>query len=109
MDYINRNHFDEDLAQWVKPRKKFKVDLASIDTDLLMAGEDSFKGLDNLISEVETRSMKVPVLLRQYIGLNAKIICFNIDPKFADCLDGFLVLDLQKVPQDIIDKLGKNL
>jgi putative hemolysin len=109
VDYINRNHFDHDMAQYVKPRKKFKVDFSSIDTDLLMAGEDSFKGLDNLISEVETRSMKVPVLLRQYIALNAKIICFNIDPKFADCLDGFLVLDLEKVPQDILDKLGKNL
>jgi hypothetical protein len=109
VDYINRNHFDHDMAQYVKPRKKFKVDLASIDTDLLLAGEDTFKGLDNLISEVETRNMKVPVLLRQYIALNAKIISFNIDPKFADCLDGFLVLDLEKVPQDILDKLGKNL
>jgi putative hemolysin len=109
VDYINRNHFDHDLAQYVRPRKKFKVDFSSIDTDLLMAGEDTFKGLDNLISEVETRNMKVPVLLRQYIALNAKIICFNIDPKFADCLDGFLLLDLQKVPQDILEKLGKNL
>ena len=108
VDYINRNHFDDELAQYVRPRKKFRVDFSSIDTDLLMAGEDSFKGLDNMISEVETRSMKVPVLLRQYISLNAKIICFNIDPKFADCLDGFLVLDLQKVPQDILEKLGKN-
>lgn len=109
VDYINRNHFDEEMAQYIRPRKKFKVDLGSIDTDLLMSGEDSFKGLDILISEVETRSLKVPVLLRQYIGLNAKIISFNIDPKFADCLDGFLVLDLEKVPQDILDKLGKNL
>ena len=109
VDYINRNHFDHELAQYVKPRKQFKVDFASIDADLLLAGEDSFKGLDNLISEVETRSMKVPVLLRQYIALNAKIICFNIDPKFADCLDGFLVLDLEKVPQEMLEKLGKNL
>jgi len=109
VDYINRNHFDHEMAQYVRPRKKFKVDFSSVDTDILMAGEDSFKGLDNLISEVETQSMKVPVLLRQYIALNAKIICFNIDPKFANCLDGFLVLDLQKVPQDILDKLGKNL
>ncbi|HMG10850.1 MAG TPA: lysophospholipid acyltransferase family protein [Mucilaginibacter sp.] len=109
VDYINRNHFDHEMAQYVKPRKKFKVDFSKIDTDLLMAGEDSFKGLDNLISEVETRNMKVPVLLRQYIALNAKIISFNIDPKFADCLDGFLVLDLEKVPQDILEKLGKNL
>jgi putative hemolysin len=109
VNYINRNHFDHEMAQFVRPRKKFKVDLASIDTDLLMGGEDSFKSLDNLISEVETRNMKVPVLLRQYIALNAKIICFNIDPKFSDCLDGFLVLDLEKVPQDILEKLGKNL
>ncbi|HVW13810.1 MAG TPA: lysophospholipid acyltransferase family protein [Mucilaginibacter sp.] len=109
VDYINRNHFDHEMAQYVRPRKKFKVDFSSIDKDLLLAGEDSFKGLDNLISEIESGTMKVPVLLRQYIALNARIICFNIDPKFADCLDGFLVLDLQKVPQDILDKLGKNL
>ena len=109
VDYINRNHFDHEMAQYVRPRKKFKVDFSSIDTDLLLAGEDSFKGLDNIISEIETQSLKVPVLLRQYIALNAKIICFNIDPKFADCLDGLLVLDLQKVPQEILDKLGKNL
>jgi putative hemolysin len=109
VDYINRHHFDHEMAQFVRPRKKFKVNMESIDTDLLMEGEDTFKGLDALISEVETRNMKVPVLLRQYIALNAKIICFNIDPKFADCLDGFLVLDLEKVPQDILEKLGKNL
>lgn len=109
VDYINRNHFDHELAQYVKPRKKFKVNFENIDTDLLMSGGDSFKGLDNLISEVETHNMKVPVLLRQYIQLNAKIISFNIDPKFSDCLDGFLVLDLEKVPQDILEKLGKNL
>jgi putative hemolysin len=109
VDYINRNHFDHEMAQWVKPRKKFKVDFSKIDTDVLMAGEDSFKILDDLISEVETRSMKVPVLLRQYIALNANIICFNIDPKFADCLDGFLVLDFQKVPAEMLEKLAKNL
>ncbi len=109
VDYITRHHFDHEMAQWVKPRKDFKVDFNSIDTDLLMSGEDSLKGLDNLISEIETRNMKLPVLLRQYIALNGKIICFNIDPKFADCLDGFLVLDLKKVPKDMLMKLGKNL
>lgn len=109
VDYINRNHFDHDMAQFVRPRKKFKVDFSKIDTDVLMAGEESFKLLDDLISEVETRSMKVPVLLRQYIALNANIICFNIDPKFADCLDGFLVLDFKKVPTEMLEKLAKNL
>jgi putative hemolysin len=109
VDYITRNHFDHEMAEYVKPRKQFKVDFSSIDAELLLTGEDSLKSLDNLISELEVRNMKVPVLLRQYISLNAKIICFNIDPKFADCLDGFLVLDLQKVPQEILLKLAKNL
>lgn len=74
-----------------------------------MEGEDTFKSLDHLISQVETHNMKVPVLLRQYIALNARIISFNIDPKFSDSLDGFLVLDLENVPQDMLEKLGKNL
>ena len=108
VDYINRNHFDNEMAVFVKPRKKFKVDFSKIDTDVLRGNEDTFKNLDSLISEVETRNMKVPVLLRQYIGLNAKIIGFNIDPKFSDSLDGFLVLDLEKIPQDMLEKLTQN-
>ncbi len=109
VDHIYRNHFDHDMAQFVKPHKRFKVDFSKIDANLLLQDEDSFKGIDRLIDEVETRNMKVPVLLRQYMALNAKIICFNIDPKFANCLDGFLVLDLEKVPHDMLEKLGKNL
>ncbi len=109
VDYISKNHFDHRLAQLVKPRKKFKVDFASIEADVLLNPGSSLKTLDDLISDVETSGMKIPVLLRQYIALNAKIICFNIDPKFSDSLDGFLVADLQEIPAEMIEKLGKNL
>ena len=108
VDFIYRNHFDYEMAQMVKPRKKFKVDYSKIDADILTASSSSLKNLDALITEIETTHIKVPVLLRQYIALNAKIICFNIDPKFADCLDGFLILDLEVVPKDMFEKLGKN-
>lgn len=109
VDFIYQNHFDYEMADMVKPRKKFKVDYSKIDVDILTKNNSSLKNLDHLITEIETSHIKVPVLLRQYIALNAKIICFNIDPKFSDCLDGFLVLDLENVPQDMLDKLGKNL
>ncbi|MBU1759364.1 MAG: GNAT family N-acetyltransferase, partial [Bacteroidetes bacterium] len=109
VNFIYKNHFDQEMAQMVKPRKKFKVDFSKIDADILTSSSSSFKNLDSLISEIETTHIKVPVLLRQYIALNAKIICFNIDPKFSDCLDGFLVLDLENVPLDMLEKLGKNL
>jgi len=108
VNFIYRNHFDAEMAQMVKPRKQFKVDFSKIDADILTASSSSLKNLDSLISEIETSHIKVPVLLRQYIALNAKIICFNIDPKFSDCLDGFLVLDLESVPPDMLEKLGKN-
>lgn len=109
VNFIYQNHFDSEMAQMVKPRKKFKVDFSQIDAEILTASSKSLKNLDALISEIETTHIKVPVLLRQYMALNAKIICFNIDPKFSDCLDGFLVLNLENVPEDMIDKLGKNL
>jgi putative hemolysin len=109
VNFIYRNHFDHEMAQMVKPRKQFKVDFSKIDADILTANSNSLKNLDSLIAEVESNHIKIPVLLRQYIALNAKIICFNIDPKFSDSLDGFLVLDLENIPQDMIEKLGKNL
>ena len=109
VDYISTHHFDHELAQYVKPRKAFKVDFSKIDKDLLLAPNDTLKNLDSLISEIETSHLKVPVLLRQYLALNAKIICFNIDPKFSDSLDGFLVVDMEKIPLEMLEKIGKNL
>lgn len=47
------------------------------------------KAMDSLISEIESSQMKVPVLLRQYLALNAKLISFNIDPKFSDLIGWF--------------------
>jgi putative hemolysin len=108
VNFIYRHHFDHEMAQMVKPRKQFKVDFSKIDADILTASNSSLKSLDSLISEIESGHIKVPVLLRQYIALNAKIICFNIDPKFSDSLDGFLVLNLKNIPQDMLEKLGKN-
>lgn len=106
VNYITKNNYDNNLSQFVKPRKKFKVDFSKIDNELLLESNETIKGLDNLISELETTHLKVPVMLRQYLGLNAKIICFNIDPKFSNSLDGFLVADLKNMPQEMLDKLG---
>jgi hypothetical protein len=65
------------------------------------------KDLDLQISEIEATNAKVPILLKKYISQNSKIIGFNIDPKFNDALDGFLIMDLQNVPEDTIKMLDK--
>jgi hypothetical protein len=41
----------------------------------------------------------VPVLLRQYLSLNGKLVSFNVDPDFNNALDGLIVVDLRRVPQ----------
>lgn len=109
VDYITKNHFDYELAHLIKPKNKFKADLSAIDKDLLVETSDSLKDLDSLISDIESTHIKIPVLLRQYMNLNAKIICFNIDPKFSDCLDGFLLVDTQNIPAEMLERIGKNL
>jgi putative hemolysin len=109
VDYITKNHFDYELAHFIKPKNKFKADLSAIDKDLLVETSDSLKDLDSLISDIENTHIKIPVLLRQYMNLNAKIICFNIDPKFSDCLDGFLLVDTQNIPTEMLERIGKNL
>ena len=37
----------------------------------------------------------LPVLLRQYVALNAVLLKFNVDPQFCDALDGLVVVDLR--------------
>lgn len=109
IEYIRRNCYDNRLAKFIRPKKKFEAELNDLETELLESHINSIKSLDSLISEIELNHNKVPVLLRQYIQLNAKIIGFNVDPKFNDSLDGFLVLDIQAIPEETIKMLGKNL
>ncbi len=107
IEFIRKNCWDATLANFVIPKKRFDVDLDDLETELLESHQTSVKSLDALISEIEINHYKVPVLLRQYIQLNAKICGFNVDPKFNDSLDGFLVLDLKDIPEETMKMLGK--
>jgi putative hemolysin len=62
--------------------------------------------LDKLIQEIDP-GKNLPVLLKKYIGLNAQIVCFNVDKKFNNCLDGFLFLEYHKIPENIKEGLRK--
>jgi putative hemolysin len=67
------------------------------------------QALDNLIEDIEPDHIRLPVLLRQYLRLNARFISFNVDPQFSDVLDGFILLDLRDVPYEMIEALRKEL
>jgi putative hemolysin len=103
VDFITKNHFDETMSEYVKPRKKYKYQYKGEGAALLNMQNDDIKMLDNMISEIETSQNKIPVLLKKYLKQNAKIIAFNIDPKFNNALDGFLVMNIEQVPEDTFE------
>jgi putative hemolysin len=46
----------------------------------------------------------VPVLLRQYLGLNGKLVSFNVDASFNDALDGLIVVDMRNVDEKTLGR-----
>jgi putative hemolysin len=65
--------------------------------------------LSELIADIEPDSKGVPVLLRHYIRLGAKVLAFNVDPDFGNCLDALVMVDLAKVNDRILERLmGKS-
>lgn len=106
VEFIKKNYFDDHLAQFVKPRKQFKVKgLKNINISTLADFGNNIKTLDSIIADIDRKHNKIPVLLRQYIAMSGRIVAFNVDPKFADCLDGLLVLNFSNMPPEMLEKL----
>ena len=105
--FIKKNYYKSEFARFVKPRNKFKLTpVTNLDMDILYEITRNISKLDHLISDIET-NYRMPVLLKKYLQLNGKIISFNIDPKFNECLDGLIVLDVYDVPIETIASLSK--
>ncbi len=108
--YIKKHFFNDHLAAFLKPRKPFKVKVDKVDIEMLADNLDAeLQALDNLIEDIEPEHFRLPVLVRQYLKLNARFISFNVDPNFSDVLDGFIILDLNDVPIAMIESLRKEV
>ncbi|HQW86001.1 MAG TPA: GNAT family N-acyltransferase [Flavobacteriales bacterium] len=110
MAYVERHHYDRDMAAMVTPRNRFRVKRDGADSEaLVQASEADMKKMDRLIAEIDPHESAMPVLLKKYLLLNAKIIGFNCDPHFNDALDGLMVLDLHKLPPRTVEDLRKGM
>ncbi len=106
--YLKSQFYDHERAKHIKARKPFKVKYNDISKTLLNAHKNSLKEIEDLIEELEPFGLKIPVLLKKYLGQNAKIVGFNIDPNFNNCLDGLVLLDFAMVPSQTIRKFSKS-
>lgn len=108
VEFIKTYFYDDSKAGFIIPRKKFVVkDDAAVDRKIFIdiADRDVSK-IERIIMDIEP-GYRIPVLLRKYLEINGKIIGFNVDPKFNDCLDGLLIVDLYNTPPDMIKGLSK--
>ncbi len=106
--FIMQNHLNWKMAQHVRPRNSYKFKSRNPEVNILMETmEHDINRLDKAIGDLDELNSGLPVLLKKYIKLNAKIISFNVDPKFNNCLDGLIVLDVNNVPKATIESLSK--
>jgi putative hemolysin len=64
----------------------------------------SIEDLSAVVASIEDDGKGVPVLLRHYLKLNARMAAFNIDPDFAGALDGLVVLDLRRSDPKLLQR-----
>jgi putative hemolysin len=110
VDFVKTYFFDEEMAKFIVPRKKFVVNTDGIiDRKIFIdSSERDINKIERIILDIEP-GYKLPVLLKKYMEINAKIIGFNIDPKFNNCLDGLMILDLYETPPDLINGLSREM
>ena len=101
--FLRRNALSAELAKWVRPRNPPKLGGRREGMSKLAAvAVKTVEAVDELVGEIESELRGMPVLLRQYLKLNAKLLGFNVDPDFGNVLDGLMLVDLLEVSPAIL-------
>ncbi len=106
IEFMKSNYYDPFLATYIHPRKEFKVKLKDADKDFIFdKTQADLNKLDKLIDELEPNFLRLPVLIKQYIKQNAKIIGFNVDPNFNNSIDALMYIRITDIPEKTIRPL----
>jgi putative hemolysin len=110
VDFFKTYFYSEELSRFIVPKKDFKLKPDKvIDRKVFIeTSERDINKIEHIIEETEP-GYRIPILLKKYMEINAKIIGFNIDPKFNNCLDGLMILDLYDTPQKLIRGLSREM
>lgn len=110
VSYLKAHEMESVLKNEVKafnpPRK---ADLKRAESSILPIGLTDAQGLSQLVADIEEDGKGIPVLLRQYLKLNGKILSFGVDKHFGDVLDCLILVDIFKTPERSLKRyLGKD-
>jgi len=103
IEFMKSHYFDPNVAQYIKPKKEFKVKLKDADKDLVFDASDAdLNKFDKIIDEIEPENMRLPVLIKKYIRQNAKVVAFNVDPLFNNAVDGLMYIKIEDLPESTV-------
>ena len=108
VNYLMKNHFDHSMASNCHPRKKFKSGKKQDNSyETFLAGIDNnIKTMDFCIEDIQ-QGFNVPVLIKKYLMMNGKVIGFNVDPDFNNCLDALVLVEVDKIPEQMVAGLKR--
>jgi hypothetical protein len=103
IEFMKSNYWDPYVAQYIRPKKEFKVALKDADKEFVFdETEADLNKFDRLIEEIEPGSLRLPVLIKKYIKQNAKVVAFNVDPLFNNAIDGLMYIRIADLPESTV-------
>ncbi len=103
IEFMRSHYYDPYLAQYIHPKKEYKVKLNDADKDFVFdASKADMVKFDKIIDELEPGSLRMPVLLKKYVKQNARLLAFNVDPKFNNAVDGLMYIKISDIPDSTV-------
>ncbi|WP_299712471.1 lysophospholipid acyltransferase family protein [uncultured Tenacibaculum sp.] len=103
IEFMKSHYYDPYVAQYIYPKKEFKVKLKDGDKDFVFDATDSdMQKFDKIIDELEPGTLRIPVLIKKYVKQNARLVAFNVDPKFNNAVDGLMYIKVADLPESTV-------
>jgi putative hemolysin len=103
IEFMKSHYYDPYVAQYIHPKKEYKVKLKDADKDFVFnETESDLNKFDKIIDEVEPGNLRLPVLIKKYIKQNARVVAFNVDPLFNNAVDGLMYIRISDLPESTV-------
>jgi putative hemolysin len=103
IEFMKSHYYDPYIAQYIFPKKEFKVKLKDADKDFVFdATKADMQKFDKIIDEIEPGALRIPVLIKKYVKQNARLVAFNVDPKFNNAVDGLMYIRVADIPDSTV-------
>lgn len=101
VEYLSEHMAEAGMVTQVRPRRPFRSERRS-PADQSVSCPATIDELSRMIEQLEPDRKGVPVLLRQYVRLGARMLAFSVDGNFGNVLDGLMVADLREVEPSLL-------